>query len=179
MRQFSHAEVEWFKSAVVRGDCSRYELARQFCVQTGWHNPAGQPSIAQVYQALPRLAEALSLALPAARSRRPVKGELPVYRESVALRMAWSELGEIRVEPVRGGERQQWRSMMATFHPQGNPQLPGRCCKCWIVSVRQGRLGGCRFMPPAGMSVPVTRILDGAVERGWSICTRFSTSRDS
>jgi len=35
--------------------------------------------------------------------------------------------------------------MMETFHPMGNPELPGRSRKYWIVSERHGRLGGLSF----------------------------------
>ena len=61
MRQFQNDDVEWFKTAAVSNQCSRYELAKRLCERVGWYNSCGEPSITQAYQALPKLADGLVL----------------------------------------------------------------------------------------------------------------------
>ncbi len=56
-----------------------------------------------------------------------------------------SELGKVSVELIKAQERKSWTSMMHSFHPQGQPQLPGKALKYWIVSAHYGRLGGLSF----------------------------------
>ena len=145
MRQFQNDDVEWFKTAAVNNQCSRYELAKRLCDRVGWYNSCGEPSITQAYQALPKLADGLGIQLPAVRGSRPVQSELPGYGESLLLQAQLSDLGEIYVELIESHDRKQWRSMMQDFHPQGEPRLPGKSLKYWLVSEHYGRIGGLSF----------------------------------
>ena len=145
LRQFGNADAEWFKSAALRSDYSRYGLAKELCERVGWRNSAGQLCLTDAYLALPKLAGQVGVKLPALRAQRPVNAEIAGFSDAVAVHAELSELGQVSVEPVKAQERKSWTSMMHSFHPQGHPQLPGKALKYWIVSECYGCLGGLSF----------------------------------
>ena len=145
LRQFENADIEWFKAACGGSDYSRYGLAKELCARAEWRNSNGELCLTQAYQALPKLAGELGIALPAVRGSRPVEVDLPVYDGAFRLHGDRSQFGDITVEVVDQSVRKSWRSMMHTHHPRGEPQLPGKALKYWIVSEHYGRLGGLSF----------------------------------
>ncbi len=51
-------------------------------------------------------------------------------------------VGGLSVAPVRPRESGDWRTMMHAYHPHGEPQVPGKCLKYWLMSAHHGALGG-------------------------------------
>ena len=145
LRQFENNDVEWFREAAVSADYSRYGLAKDLCGRVEWRGRNGKLSITQAYLALPRLAQELGISLPEVRGRRPLEGQLPAYEQVIQLRCDLAQLGEISVQPVTASETKPWRSMMQTCHPLGEPHLPGKAVKYWVLSEHHGRLGGLSF----------------------------------
>ncbi len=80
------------------------------------------------------------------------------------------DLGEVSVVSVGdGGDKSLARSMMATWHSEGEARCPGARMSYWIMSSRHGRLGGLVFSAASwhqkardgfiGWSRPMTPIL--------------------
>ena len=145
LRQVQNDAVEWFKQAALSNEYSRYGLAKQLCERIDWYNDRGEPSITQAYQALPKLADGLGIQLPALRGSRPAPSELARYGEALRLEVELEQLGKVSVELVASGEHKLWCSMMHDYHPVGEPQLPGKSLKYWLVSEHYGRLGGLSY----------------------------------
>ena len=178
LRQIGNVDAVWFKSAALRSDYSRYRIVKELCERVGWRNSGGQLCLTNAYLALPRLADQVGVKLPELRAKRPGGGEIAEFSDAVKVQAELSELGQVSVEPVKAEERKSWASMMHSFHPQGQPQLPGKALKYWIVSERYGLVwADCHFMRQAGMSTRVMRISAGAQERGSTIWRGWSTMR--
>ncbi len=145
LRQFGSEEVEWFREAAESGRYSRYALAKALCDQTGWLNAGGDLCVTQAFVALPKLAAECGVSLPELRGARPAEAPLPVFADAIRLRGGLARLGAVSIEPVAPQESRQWRAMMQTHHPRGEPRLPGAAIKYWIVSEHCGRVGGLSF----------------------------------
>ncbi len=92
------------------------------------------------------LASSLDLVLPAPRPHALNTGIVGRDYPDKPLVCALEDLGEVTVEPVGDGEdRRLARSMMATWHPEGEARCPGARVSYWITSSRHGRLGGLVF----------------------------------
>ena len=145
MREFDSRSIEWFKGAVSSGDYTRSGLARELCEKSGWCNHQGVPCEAQARKILPRLASALSVALPEPGGVFAERKELKFQGPVPELRMKLAELGELSVVSVGPHESSDWRAMMHGYHPHGDPQVPGKCLKYWLMSEHHGVLGGLSY----------------------------------
>ncbi len=149
LRHLSASTLDWLKAAVTVEGSTRASLARGLCEREDWRNARGELCLASARSALPGLASALDLSLPAPRHRRPRAldaGAVERGYPDTPLTCDLEDLGEVTVTPVGDGEdRRLARSMMATWHPEGEARCPGARLSYWIVSSRHGRLGGLVF----------------------------------
>ncbi|MCY4226898.1 MAG: IS4 family transposase [Gammaproteobacteria bacterium] len=145
LREFDSQSIEWFKGAASSGDYTRSGLARELCERSGWHSHRGVACEAQARKMLPRLASALSVELPEPGGVFAERKELKFPGPAPELRMELQELGELSVVAVRPRESGAWRAMMHAHHPHGDPRVPGKCLKYWLMSGRHGALGGLSF----------------------------------
>ena len=124
----------------------RSSLARGLCERENWRNARGELCLASARSALPGLASELDLTLPAPRPHVLNTRTVPRDYPDKHLECALADLGEVTVEPVGDGEdKGLLRSMMATWHPEGEARCPGARMSYWITSSRHGRLGGLVF----------------------------------
>ncbi len=172
LREFDRQSIEWFQGAVSSGDYTRSGLARELCEKSGWSNHQGVLCEAQARKIRPRLASALSVELPEPGGVFAERQELKFQGPVPELRMKLAELGELSVVSVRPGESSDWRAMMHCYHPHGDPQVPGKCLKYWLMSEHHGVLGGCPIMPRAGMKASEINGLAGRSGHGLHIWTR-------
>ena len=84
------------------------------------------------------------MTLPAARPVASVRAPASDYPD-LALDCALEELGEVSVRRVAAKDVGAFRRLLHTHHPLGWDRSPGTALNCWIVSSRQGRLGGVRW----------------------------------
>ena len=115
------------------------------------------------------MARRLGLALPEARSGPSTDCQTSLsWYADVTLQCQLAQLGTVSVEQVGADNRVQRRLMMRTHHPCGDPLLPGRQLRYWLVSSEHGRLGGLSFHAASvlcllavtwtpSIGVPVTR----------------------
>ena len=145
LRHYTIETVDWLKSALGAGGCTRTHLARELCEREDWRNAKGELCLGSARAVLPKLSSTLGLPLPAARpmggvgaaSRAPSL-DYPDRRVSCAL----ADLGTVSVVPVGDGEKFLSRSMLATHHPEGDAACPGGRIRYWIRSSSHGILGG-------------------------------------
>ena len=145
LRQFENDVVKWFKTAAGSNDYSRYGLAKELCARAEWRSSSGKYCLTQAYLALPKLAAELGISLPPVRGSRPLEESLPAYDEAFRLDAKLEQLGRISVEPVEPSARRQWRSMMQSCHPLGEPRLPGKALKYWVISEHYRIVGGMSY----------------------------------
>ena len=145
LRHYASETIDWLKSELSAGTCTRTFLARELCEREGWRNTKGRLCVASARAALPKLSSAIGLPLPEARRMGGVSAaslvpspDFPDMRLSCPL----DALGEIEVVPVADAQKGQARSMMATHHPQGDAACPGGRIRYWIRSCGYGVLGG-------------------------------------
>ena len=125
---------------------TRSSLTRGLCEREDWRNAKGALCLASARAALPGLASSLDLVLPAPRPHALNTGIVGRDYPDKPLVCALEDLGEVTVKPVGDGEdRRLARSMMATWHPEGEARCPGARESYWITSSRHGRLGGLMF----------------------------------
>ena len=144
LRHFGEASLAWFKEKSRDPSATRWSLARGICEREDWRNRQGEWCIASACKALPQLAAHLGVALPAARSVASVRAPASDYPD-LALDCALEELGEVSVRRVAAKDVGAFRRLLHTHHPLGWDRSPGAALNCWIVSSRQGRLGGVRW----------------------------------
>ncbi len=140
--------VDWLKAASAAEGSTRSSLARGLCEREDWRNAKGELCLASARAALPDLAASLDIALPAPRPDAFGTGADTLERDYPDKLLACSleDLGEVTLEPVGEGEDKRLaRSMMATWHPEGEACAPGARVSTWITSSRHGRLGGLVF----------------------------------
>ncbi len=138
----------WLKGAIKAGGMTRHALARGLCEHEDWRNARGGLCTSSAGKALPGLARALGVSLPAARMfsatsgpGEPDGGHVPSVEVSCPLR----ELGPVTLRVVGKADAGRWRAMMERHHPRGCPQAPGAVLNYWIVSGRYGCIGGIGF----------------------------------
>ena len=123
----------------------RSSLARGLCERENWRNARGELCLASARSALPGLASALDLTPPAPRHPRP------------------RVLDAGTVGPVGDGEDKRLsRSMMATWHPEGEARSPGARMRCRITSSHHGRLCG-QLAPEGARPAVAAEKVDGIV----------------
>ncbi len=147
-RHLSATTVDWLKAASAAEGSTRSSLARGLCEREEWRNAKGELCLASARAALPDLAASLDIALPAPRPDAFGTGADTLERDYPDKLLACSleDLGEVTLEPVGEGEDKRLaRSMMATWHPEGEACAPGARVSYWITSSRHGRLGGLVF----------------------------------
>ncbi len=147
-RPLSATTVDWLKAASAAEGSTRSSLARGWCEREGWRNAKGELCLASARAGLPDLAASLDLVLPAPRPHAFDTDTDTLERDDPdrALAGTLEDLGEVTVEPVGAGEDKRLaRSMMATWHPEGEARAPGARVRYWITSPRHGRLGGLVF----------------------------------
>ena len=145
-RHLAATTVDWLKAASAAEGNTRSSLARGLCEREDWRNAKGALCLASARAALPGLASSLDLTLPAPRPHALNTGIVGRDYPDTPLTCALEDLGEITVEPVGDGEDKRLaRSMMATWHPEGEARSPGARVSYWITSSRHGRLGGLVF----------------------------------
>ncbi len=147
LRQFDTATVQWFKAASQSSQATRAQLARGLCEREGWRNARGELCESSARKLLPRLAERLEVALPAARHSSPCREQVQLPRVAdVSVDMELADLGEVSLQPVSNAEQgRQFRALMASHHPQGEPRNPGKQL-CWLVRCEHyGVIGGIGF----------------------------------
>ncbi len=145
-RHLAAATIDWLKAAVKADGSTRSSLARGLCEREDWRNPKGALCLASARAALPGLASALDLTLPAPRPHALNTGTVERDYPDKPLACALEDLGEVTVEPVAdGADKRRARSMMATWHPEGEARCPGARVSYWITSSVHGRLGGLVF----------------------------------
>ncbi len=125
-RHLSATTVDWLKAASAAEGSTRSSLARGLCEREGWRNAKGELCLASARAGLPDLAASLDLVLPAPRPHAFDTDTLERDDPDRALAGTLEDLGEVTVEPVGAGEDQRLaRSMMATWHPEGEACAPG------------------------------------------------------
>ncbi len=144
LRHFGEASLAWFKEKSRDPSATRWSLARGICEREDWRNRQGEWCIASACKALPQLAAHLGVALPAARPVASVRAPASDYPD-LALDCALEALGEVSVRRVAAKDVGAFRRLLHTHHPRGWDRSPGAALNCWIVSSRQGRLGGVRW----------------------------------
>ena len=145
LHRFHADSVEWLRTAVADGGRTRRQLAQELCERENWRNGKGELCLASARRVLPKLAGKLGIALPPPRDRLPQKAPTRDFPD-LSLRCSLAEVGEVALEPVSGSaDRERWRSMMETHHPQRWTRPPGAQRCYWIASSRHGRLGGIAF----------------------------------
>ena len=144
LRHFGEASLTWFKEKSRDPSATRWSLARGICEREDWRNRQGEWCIASACKALPQLAAHLGVTLPAARPVASVRAPASDYPD-LALDCALEELGEVSVRRVAAKDVGAFRRLLHTHHPLGWDRSPGTALNCWIVSSRQGRLGGVRW----------------------------------
>ena len=145
-RHLAATTVDWLKAATAATGSTRSSLARGLCEREDWRNAKGALCLASARAALPGLASSLDLVLPPPRPHALNTGTVERDYPDKPLECALKDLGEVTVEPVAdGGDRRRARSMMATWHPEGEARCPGARVSYWITSSVHGRLGGLVF----------------------------------
>ena len=144
LRHFGEASLTWFKEKSRDPSATRWSLARGICEREDWRNRQGEWCSASACKALPQLAAHLGVTLPAARPVASVRAPASDYPD-LALDCALEELGEVSVRRVAAKDVGAFRRLLHTHHPLGWDRSPGAALNCWIVSSRQGRLGGVRW----------------------------------
>ena len=145
LHRFHADSIEWLRTAVAEGGRTRRQLAQELCERENWRNEKGELCLASARRVLPKLAGKLGIALPPPRERLPQKAPTRDFPD-LPLRCSLTEIGEVALEPVSGSaDRQRWRSMMETHHPQRWMRPPGAQRCYWVASSRHGRLGGIGF----------------------------------
>ena len=147
LRQFGAETVEWLRGAVTQPGATRSSLARDLCDRSDWRDGSGGRAEASARKLLPRLAEQLSITLPA-----PVRtvsagsaGVAPPVPDQ-AIRCSVEDLGRVSLVPVTDrASRRRWEAMIDAWHPLGWARSPGRQLRYWIRSSRHGLLGGIGF----------------------------------
>ena len=168
LRVLKPETVEWLRRELQLGELSRAALSRGLCERDGWRNPRGALCAASARKALPGLAAALSLPLPAAQSGPPrgvvasVESEmsLPVFCGSL------SGLGEVRLRVAdTAAERRLCGALLSAEHPLGRSRAPG-CRLTYLVESGLGPLGVLSFV-----SAPL-RLGPRDAHLGWDDRTR-------
>ena len=147
LRQFDAGTLEWLRGAVTQPGATRSSLARDLCDRSDWRDSSGARAEASARKLLPRLAERLSIPLPApGRSIAPGAAVAAPPVPDQEIRCTLEELGEVRLVPVGDREsRRRWEAMIDAWHPLGWARSPGRQLRYWIRSSRHGLLGGIGF----------------------------------
>ena len=164
LRTFSPATTCWLGEALADGELSRSALARELCRREGWLNAKGEPCAASARKALPRLASALGLPLPAPVRQPP--GPRPPSTAAVpqpSFRGSIQRLGPLCLQRIdSAADRSIWHSMLDACHPLGIGRAPGTRVSYLLRSPRHGVLGGLSFVAAALRLPPRDRYI------GWN-----------
>ena len=129
----------WLQRALRAGRSSRAALARGLCEQDEWRNARGQLCAASARKALPRLAQQLGLALPAAQPGIPAcRSRKTAATVPVQFAGSLRQLGEVRLERARTPAQ---RRLCADLLRAGHPLAAGRAPGCRVQYLLASRLG--------------------------------------
>ena len=120
-------------------------MARGLCECEDWRNAGGELCESSARKVLPRLAERLGVALPEPCRGPPCRVQLPRVAD-VSVDTQLEGLGEVSLQAVSNAQQgRQFRALMASHHPQGEPRHPGKQL-CWLIHAEHyGVIGGIGF----------------------------------
>lgn len=171
-REFTEGVLGRIRELVGREpELSRAELSRRVAGWLGWKDCRGRPKEMNCRVALLKLQRAGVIALPQARQgiKRIATSTPPAAVITPAVKGTVAELGKLTVELVvgaRSGSAQEWKALIATYHPLGYQPLCGRQVRYLVKSERFGTVAALSFSGAAWQL--------GARDRwvGWSDAAR-------
>ncbi len=150
---------------------TRAALSRRVASRLGWKDCHGRPKAMSCRAALLKLERRGVLRLPPAR-RQIKRGEARVPALAVApsvIRGPLAAVGELTLEVVEGSRNraaQQWKALIAAYHPQGYQPLCGRQLRYLVRSAHHGVVAALSFSASAWRLEARDRFI------GWSDAAR-------
>ena len=152
-REFREETLARIRELVEREpELTRAELSRRVAGWLGWKDCRGRPKAMNCRVALLKLARAGVIELPAVRLHRfpPRRVAAPgaVGPPGVVVKGPLAELGKLTVEMVEGARNrgaQQFKQLMAAYHPLGYQPLCGRQVRYLVHSARFGVVAALSF----------------------------------
>jgi Domain of unknown function (DUF4338)/Transposase DNA-binding/Transposase Tn5 dimerisation domain len=134
---------------------TRAELSRRVASRLDWKDWRGRPKAMSCRVALLKLERHGMISLPTPQNviqKRGGGAAAPVAPVAAVVSGRLAELGELTVELVEGARNkaaQQWKALIAAYHPLGYQPLCGRQIRYLVRSVRHGVVAALSFSAPA------------------------------